>query len=289
MTIAAGLVCDGGIVLCVDSQETYGDLKWPVDKLSMTRKYGYPIMIAGAGHGPGIDAATQRIIEKVEGGYTDPSVYVHFIQEILRDIHANDLPNHPDARENPLTFELLIAFHVPEFGSFLYKTSGSLVSRVKYFEVIGSGVLVNYFAHALYRRSPFNRPEMSISEGRTLAAFLAYQAKRQLSSVGGRSVLAAMDDKGEIEYAREWEVPQWEQFFGEFQWEQGQLMLASVNPSVPSVAYSKWVDDFAAKMKERKLQLLKDTQDWENIFRPYSPEESAESDNAPAEGDGQID
>ncbi len=71
-----------------------------------------------------------------------------------------------------------------------------MLSRVKYFEVIGSGVLVNYFAHALYRRSVFNRPDMPISEEKTLAAFLADQAKRQLSSVGGRSVLAAMDDTG---------------------------------------------------------------------------------------------
>ena len=38
-------------------------------------------------------------------------------------------------------------------------------------------MLVNYFAHALYRRSVFNRPDMSISEGKTLDTFSwAYQA-----------------------------------------------------------------------------------------------------------------
>jgi hypothetical protein len=246
-------------------------------------------MIAGAGFGPGIDTATQRIVERLEGGYSEPSVYVHHIQEVLRDIHANDLPNHPDARENNLTFDLLIAFHVETYGSFLYKTSGSLVQRVKFFEIVGSGVLVNYFAHALYRRSVFDRPDMSISEGRTLAAFLAYQAKRQLSSVGRRSVLAAIDDAGAIDYAREWEVPQWEQFFGEFQWEQDQLMLASVNPSVSSADYAKRVDEFAGKMKERKLELLQETQGWESIFRPYSPEELADSDASPLEQDTPTD
>jgi hypothetical protein len=49
-------------------------------------------MIAGAGFGPGIDTDAQRIVERAEGGYSEPSVYLRQIQEVLRDICVNDLP-----------------------------------------------------------------------------------------------------------------------------------------------------------------------------------------------------
>jgi hypothetical protein len=106
-------------------------------------------------------------------------------------------------------------------------------------------------------------------------------AKTQLSSVGGRSALVAIDDAGEMGYAREWEIPQWERFFSGFQWQQGQLMLDSVHPGVSTADYAKIVDAFAAKMKERKLELLEEAQQWEGIFRPYSVEELSDADADP--------
>lgn len=63
MTIAAGLVCEGGVVLCVDSQETFGDLKWPVEKLAITRKYGHPVVIAGP-------ALVQESIPRLSASWT---------------------------------------------------------------------------------------------------------------------------------------------------------------------------------------------------------------------------
>ena len=279
MTIAAGLVCEDGIVLCADSQESAGQFKWPVEKLTFTQKFGYPVIVAGAGFGPAIDNASQRILARLEGGYDSPDANVDHIQTILRDIHENDLENHPLGKE-VTEFQLLIAFYVKGYGAYLYHTSGSLVNRVKYFQVIGSGAIVNYFAHSLYRKNPFNRPDIGLSEGKTLAAYLAYLAKTQLSTVGGRSVLLALDGKGEIGYASEWEIPQWERFFSEFQWLQGQLMLDTVHPGVSSADYAQVVDDFAAKMKERKLKLLEETQQWEDIFRPFSAEELGNADAA---------
>jgi hypothetical protein len=215
-------------------------------------------------------------LDRLEGGFSSPDIYVDQIRTILRDIHENDLVNHPLGKESA-QFELLVAFHVKEYGAYLYHTSGSLVNRVKYFQVIGSGAIVNYFAHSLYRKSPFNRPALRLSEGKTLAAYLAYLAKTQLSSVGGRSVLVALDSRGGMDYARDWEIPQWEQFFSGFQWLQGQLMLDSVHPEISLAAYEEIIDQFAATMKARKRSLLEDTQGWIDVFKPFSEEELSDA------------
>jgi hypothetical protein len=74
VTIAAGLVYDDGIVMCSDSQESMGDYKWPVEKLRIDQRFGFPLIIAGAGLGPAIDDASQRIIETLCGGFSDVGI-----------------------------------------------------------------------------------------------------------------------------------------------------------------------------------------------------------------------
>jgi hypothetical protein len=145
MTIAAGFVCHDGIVLCADSQESYGDYKWPVKKLAIPRTHIHPIMIAGSGFGPAIDTATQKILEKVAMSGANHEQVLRSIETILREIHKEDLPYYPidSSHMEELAFELLIAFRTADGGG-LYRSSGSLLKRVDHFEIIGSGAITNF-------------------------------------------------------------------------------------------------------------------------------------------------
>jgi len=181
MTIAAGFVCKDGIVLCADSQESAGDYKWPVKKLVVNLHSGLPMIVAGAGFGPAIDTATQKIIERVRGSQ-DQGLILKGIEETLREIHEKDLAFYPVEDSAILQFSLLIAFKPPRAPGGLFSTNGSLMRRVDTFEVIGSGIVTNFFAHTLYAK------RMSLFEGTLLSAYLAHLAKSQLSSIGGRTV-----------------------------------------------------------------------------------------------------
>lgn len=61
MTYVAGFKCLGGVVLCGDTMETYGDHKRYVEKLGVNDNPAFPLAIGGAGHGDLIDAAVQEI------------------------------------------------------------------------------------------------------------------------------------------------------------------------------------------------------------------------------------
>ena len=71
MTIIAGFKCDGGVVLCADTQETLSITKRNVEKLRVEPKYksfsqhiaGIDLTVAfrGAGHGPFIDMLTSEL------------------------------------------------------------------------------------------------------------------------------------------------------------------------------------------------------------------------------------
>ena len=111
MTIAAGFVCNDGIVLCADSQEVVGDYKWPVKKLVIPNHMvdKTRLMIAGAGFGPAIDTATEKIVARVATHMLSYEQTLDQITHVLREIHERDLPIHPLASQG-LEFELLIAF-----------------------------------------------------------------------------------------------------------------------------------------------------------------------------------
>ena len=269
MTIAAGLVCTDGIVMCADSQESYGDYKWPVEKLLIDEKFGFPLIIAGAGFGPAIDNAAQRIADRLRGGFGDPAVVEDHIRSILRDICENDLAHYPINNLNDTAFALLVALRTTGKGfPRLYETSGSLIKRVKHFAIIGSGGVITSFAHDLYKKGPFGSI-VPLGMGKIIAAYLAYLAKVQLSSVGGRSEIATLDDEGEISYAKLWEAPQWERFFGQYERLQGELMLATANPLITAESFAKKVSEFSAAVIKHKTDLLEEAKAWEEIFGPY--------------------
>jgi hypothetical protein len=87
--------------------------------------------------------------------------------------------------------------------------------------------------------------------------------------VGGRSELATVDNDGEIAYAKLWEAPQWERFFGQYERLQGDLMLAAANPSVTAEYFAKKVAEFSTAVMKQKAQLLEETREWEELFAPY--------------------
>src|SRR6266404_8245061 len=65
MTYIAAFRCDRGIVLCADTQETRGDYKSYVEKISIIEDRLYPLAIGGAGVADIIDGVTQEIIERI--------------------------------------------------------------------------------------------------------------------------------------------------------------------------------------------------------------------------------
>ncbi len=91
MTIAAGFLCRSGIVLCADSQEVVGDMKWPVKKLVVPRTAmgNTRIMIAGAGFGPAIDNATQKIVSRVAMSMMSYNQIIESIESTLREVEQD--------------------------------------------------------------------------------------------------------------------------------------------------------------------------------------------------------
>jgi hypothetical protein len=130
MTIAAGIPCADGIVMCADSQETYGDFKWPVKKLALPPATigDFSILISGAGFCSAIDTATHKIFERTAMSAPSYTHTIHIIEEVLKEIHEKDLPCYPTHDKESLQFRLLIAFNSGQSDPTAHSRCGRLLT-----------------------------------------------------------------------------------------------------------------------------------------------------------------
>lgn len=271
VTIAAGILCADGIVMCADSQETYGDFKWPVKKLAFPQSTigDFHILISGAGFGPAIDTATQKIFERTAHHGPNYEQTVRIIEQVLREIHEKDLQYYPTNDRDSLQFRLLIAFNSGGNGG-LFSTNGSLVTRVDSFEIIGSGaVITNFFAHMLYRKTLFENPDIDTSEGAVLAAFLVHLAKAQLTSIGGKSQLAMITAKG-MRFANVWEVPALESIFTECLEISSRTLLDCANPYLSGRAFTKSLKENTATLRRLKRSIVEKRAYFDKLWSDYN-------------------
>jgi hypothetical protein len=273
MTIAAGIVCGDGIVMCADSQESYGDFKWPVKKIAFPRTSvgNTQLVISGAGFGPAIDVASQEIIRQTSHSMLPLEEMLRKIRDILREIYEKDLPLHPAAQPSDLDFRLLVALRGECGKSGLFVTSGPLIKRVDDFEIIGCGdVITRFFAHMSYRQTFLGNPVLSMYQGTVLAAYLLYLAKSQMTTIGGKSQIFTLSWEGQMRAADAWELPEWELFFAAHQFESQELMLACANPTISAKNFEERLKNFSAEMRSRKRKLVKKRAHWDRLWKEYA-------------------
>ena len=136
MTVAAGFVCQYGIVVCADSQESAGDYKFPVEKLLTRSDAWTEIAIAGSGIGPLVDMATHRIAHRIMGGLDGYGVIEEIIREELCKLYETEFRLYPGTDEEKI-IELLLAVKLtersPDFPILLHATatavSGNLLAK----------------------------------------------------------------------------------------------------------------------------------------------------------------
>ena len=175
MTIAAGFPCSDGIVLCADTQETYGDLL----KLNMPKIIAFPqdtlpcplrLMVAGAGSGPFIDKlASESWKRLVRDAPQNIEEACDSVDQSIKDVHEEfgrifqhgQLPS----------VELIVSLHIGA-GFRLLKCFGPVVNDAAPYASVGmGGYLADYISDRMFS------PGVDTSFAEILAIYLIDQAK----------------------------------------------------------------------------------------------------------------
>jgi 20S proteasome alpha/beta subunit len=179
MTIAAGYLYEGGVILSADTQETIsGYVKTSTEKITVFEGSRYTAAFAGAGNNAiQIDMVIQEICDEMKA--EEPPSIIGF-KTLLHTVLDRLLPQPYYPKDSP-DVELLIA--VRDNGrTFLFATHDNVFAEIKEFECIGAGVVTG---RSMFQR--YYRRNHTLIESYIVVAYVLHHAKRWVDGCGGKS------------------------------------------------------------------------------------------------------
>ncbi len=189
MTIAAGFVCEGGVLLCADTEHTGWTSKFHDSKLDHFEIPGGKIAFALAGHSSFAWSAIQKCRDRLQG--VAPQDIMVELEQLLETEYRRHVLGHPNYTD--VGYELLIAVWAPPERVALYATSETCIRKVDAFECIGIGrELASFIIRPTFLRFMPERKALS------LAAYALVEVKESISGCGGMSVYLLLQNDGNV-------------------------------------------------------------------------------------------
>jgi hypothetical protein len=187
VTLIAAFRCalHGGqkaVAICADTQETRGDFRVPVRKLSIQECGNYQLVVGGAGElGDLIDDFSESLgwaTSAWDASLSEQVIRLK-IKRLLIDFNKNEVANYPPPYEKLLEFVICLKGKCsPDIH--LWKTSGTGLRVVTDFALVGIGEdFYKPQAERLYRSG------LSMPQAFLLGTYLLLQAKETINSIGG--------------------------------------------------------------------------------------------------------
>ena len=189
MTIAAGFVCEEGVVLCADTEHTGWAFKFHDSKLDHFELPGGKIAFALAGHTSFAWSAIQKCRDRLNA--IAPKDIIIELEQILETEYRRNVLDHPSYPDGK--YYLLIAVWAPAQRVALYVTDETCIRKVDGFECVGVGSeLASFIIRPTYARLMPERKALS------LAAYALAEVKESIPRCGGMSVYLLLQNDGNV-------------------------------------------------------------------------------------------
>jgi 20S proteasome alpha/beta subunit len=237
MTIAIGFVAKNGIVLAVDTKESYGtDDHTYVDKLSML-ECGNDCQVGMAGSGTGylIDYIVPRIKSMISEHSTwTLELFTAGLEKLMAEIYASDsISSFPHSSATDLYCDILIAIQLAQEQPALFVVHSSLVTQITGQPfVIGYGPMQE-MANEMYSL------DLNIEEASTAALYLIHDAKRRYGAVGGVVHIFKLFGNRRVDFERTWDQPARESLLNDLRLLHYRMVVTVATPNVTSAEYSR--------------------------------------------------
>lgn len=252
MTIAAGLLCETGIVFGADTDESIGEMKRRVHKIPT--RLGHPsVIITGAClHGHLMDTAVERILERLGADNPPDAASVGaLLQEIMTGLYRTEFKAYPMARRDKRVTLLVAVKPEKEKKASAWTIDCTSVHKfTKHYEIVGTGELLDFFAAHLFA------PGTPDDVGRVAMVQLLSLAKKTVQFVGGESYVHVLRDDGGIEMSNFHFRPKEEDLLEFFLTMGRPLILASGARSVSDEDFERILSEFTANIRWKRKQAL---------------------------------
>ena len=194
MTFIASFRCHGGIVMCADSQETVGDYKLIVEKLTPVDAGKYTIALGAAGLGDLADSLLDQVQDWVATWGIFPTQKLKDkLRHKIYAFHKNEVAVYPedDPQNKRITAILCLKQRDSTEPAVLLEICGSTVKEAGSFSLIGwDNAILHRIVRRLYKR------DLPISRGITLGLHLFALVNDVSAFVGGETRILVAHENG---------------------------------------------------------------------------------------------
>jgi hypothetical protein len=198
MTIAAGLLCNEGVLICADTEETSWIMKSHASKIRHFEFPGGAAAFAYAGNTRFASSAIRKcqtrligLSKRSSGKPVDP---ISEIEGILDREYRRNVLSHPGyATDSSLYYQLLIALWVEGCETKLYVADQTALDEIPTFECIGIGESL-----ARHLIASGHSGGMEYNRALPLAAYTLALVKDQVKDCDGMSIFVFVGNDGKI-------------------------------------------------------------------------------------------
>lgn len=250
MTLIAAFRCnmDGhpGVVVCADSQETYGDYRVTVDKVKPRDAGEYDLIIGGAGNVAalidGLANALEQNVKRWSAALDEESARLR-IERTLLSYHARQVTHYPAEAHQKLLRFIVCVRDKSTSEIYLWRTDGTTAERVEDYALLGwEEAVYDYEVKWLYLDG------MEAVQAVMLGVHLFTVARNSLY-VGGPTQVIAVNKMG-MWPIDPGEVEDLEERISLFSGALGSLMLALPDVSLPHEGFRRMLADFGKLMTD---------------------------------------
>ena len=183
MTIAAGVVCSDGIILCADTEHSDGESTYQRNKVL---SFGDDLIVTGAGNHALIRMMFDKVCDEFKSAHpVNPSDAREILEKVARAVHREHIFEFYQANDpGRPSVELIVGVKCSNGKLALLKTIDSTAYLSEAYEVTGIGhSMFEYWLAYLYR-SNLNMDAMAY-----LAFFMLKEVKKTRENCGGYSVV----------------------------------------------------------------------------------------------------
>lgn len=241
MTIAAGLMCSDGILLCADTEHTDYVAKYQKEKIF---QFQNQLVLAGAGSSDFIRMTFDKLCDEFRSSQpANPSEARDVIETLVLDIHSRHIFQfyQPNDQSRP-SLDLVIGARCSNGDLALVKTLDSTASLAPFYEAVGNGrALFEYWASLLYR------PDLTIDLVSYIALFILREVKRTVQGCGGFSFTTSLAK--DPAHERQWSLADENGLFAGFPQSIAPLLTYCRDLRKDDKEFHEAVDRFAAGLR----------------------------------------
>jgi hypothetical protein len=224
MTIAAGFMCNEGIVLCADSQTTIsGYIKNFSGKMGLIVTPSWTMVVTGAGTDDYIRAASQRLTRGLSDEKDYMVVRTQLEERLLEFFQQQMVPWAAFPLEERPSVELLVGLSMKDGPFGLFHSSGTSFTNVSD-KAVGAGVLL---ANSLIGELTWQVTKLD--KLKIIAAYIVAKVKEQVDTCGGFTSMTLLRPGGDWAIIESYEVEMLEKEMSEIDEKQTTTLKAELS------------------------------------------------------------